>query len=375
MPPSFPRRAWTISRELARFAVSRGFWPGLLLRPKADASEPVLFYGQGRLPGLDNVVGGGMVKLVHMQRAFPHNALHCNLVYLVSSALPLDLPLLLAWKRHKGIPLVVNQNGVGYPAWCGPNCARVNRPLRAALRDAAYVFYQSQFCKAGADRFLGSRQGSWEVLHNPVDTHFFTPPETPRPPSPLTLLLGGSQYQRYRLETALRATAAIARSRDDVRLLVTGRICWDRDEAAATAAAHKLRSDLGLEDKVDFIGPYSQRQAPEILRRAHVLLHTQCNDACPGLVLEAMACGLAIVYDESGGVPELVGEEAGIGVPTRSSYERIVPPDPEQLAEAVLRVVQDLPRHGAAAHRRAVEQFDIVAWLDRHRQVFMELLG
>ena len=40
---------------------------------------------------------------------------------------------------------------------------------------AAHVLYQSEFCKATADRFVGEPKCSWEVLYNAVDTEAFKP--------------------------------------------------------------------------------------------------------------------------------------------------------------------------------------------------------
>ena len=55
-------------------------------------------------------------------------------------------------------------------------------------------------------------------------------------------------------------------------------------------------------------------------------------------MIEALACGRPVVYSNSGGVPELVGSEAGIGVGTEQTWDRDVPPDPVALAEAVAKV-------------------------------------
>jgi glycosyltransferase involved in cell wall biosynthesis len=92
-------------------------------------------------------------------------------------------------------------------------------------------------------------------------------------------------------------------------------------------------------------------------------------------VIEAMACGLPVVYPASGGTVELVGEEAGIGVPHPVSWERDEPPAPDALAEAVLRVLAERERYAAAARRRAVERFSLEPWLERHGELFAELLS
>ena len=63
-----------------------------------------------------------------------------------------------------------------------------------------------------------------------------------------------------------------------------------------------------------------------------------------------MACGLPVVYPASGGTVELVGDEAGIGVPHPESWERDEPPSPEALAEAVVPACS--PRARAMPRRR-----------------------
>jgi glycosyltransferase involved in cell wall biosynthesis len=324
-------------------------------------------YGHVRLPRQSELAVGGIVKLQSLSQEFPNSPLRFNILYLVSSRLPHEAVTLAKWARRKGARLVLNQNGVAYPAWHGPGWQRTNQPMRELLAMADHVFYQSAFCKLSADRFAGSAARTSEVLHNAVDTTRFTP-AAQRPSTP-TLLLGGSQDQRYRFESAINALSILNRRGLGLKLIVTGRCRWTPDEVACRAEAESMVGALGVQGDVTFTGPYTQLQAPEIFRSADLLLHTKYNDPCPAVVIEAMACGLPVVYSHSGGVPELVGD-AGVGIPADLSFERDLPPDPEQLAAAVERVLNDHRSFAARARSRAVEHLDIGRWLDRHRAVF-----
>ena len=344
------------ARRRARAAVR---WARLLTPHRARPGLRV-FYGWDDIPAPGEPAAGGTAKFQKLAGRFPNSSHDFNVLYLGSSGLPRDLRQLLGLARRRRIPVVVNQDGVGYPGWAGARTDAVNEPLRRALLAADHVLYQSEFCKRSADEFLGEARGAWEVLYNAVDTDRFAPPAE-RPTGGPVLLLGGDQTQNYRLELGLRIFAGLA---PDARLLVTGRIVGD---------PAPLLNELGVRDRVEFLGRYAQRDAPAIYGRAHVLLHTKVNDPCPNVVLEAMACGLPVVYPASGGTPELVGDVAGIGVPHPDGWERDEPPAPEAMADAVARVLADLDVFSVAARARAVERFAIGPWLDRHGELFASL--
>ena len=88
-----------------------------------------------------------------------------------------------------------------------------------------------------------------------------------------------------------------------------------------------------------------------------------------------MACGLPVVYAASGGTVELVGDEAGVGVPHPDRWDRDEPPEPEALADAVRLVLAGRERYAAAARERAVSRFALEPWLERHAQLFTELVS
>jgi glycosyltransferase involved in cell wall biosynthesis len=240
------------------------------------------------------------------------------------------------------------------------------------MQKADHVFYQSEFCKASADRFLGKGPGTWEILYNPVDTDYFRP--SPSDPGGLVLLSMGTTQIFYRFDCAVRTLAELCRRGVNVKLIVAGGLTWQADHGKLSNDVHSLINGLGVSDRVELLPPYCRAAAPAIFHRAHMLLHTQVNDSCPMVVLEAMACGLPVVYTCSGGVPELVGGEAGVGVPDPTDWDRLVPPDPVSLAEAVLKVAAGLKNYSQAARARTVERFDLQPWLRRHREVFERLL-
>lgn len=322
-----------------------------------------MFYGHDRVPAPGEAVAGGTAKFQRLATRFPNHPTDFSLLYLGSTWLPRDLRPLLRYARRRRIPLIVNQNGVGYPGWAGSGTEAFNRPLHRILRQADHVLYQSEFCKRAADECVCETAGSWEVLHNAVDVQHFIPSEHPQSGGPV-LLLGGDQYQAYRLELGLETLAAVLTSHPDAQLLVTGRLVVPIEATV---------DRLGLHGRVHVLGRYTQADAPALFRRAHLLLHTKVNDPCPSLVIEAMAAGLPVVYPRSGGVPELVDADSGIGVPHPDGFERDEPPSPEALAEAVDEVLADLPTFAAAARGRAVERFSLGPWLERHTELFERL--
>jgi len=347
-----------VNERAGRYARAARRWARLLLpRPRPTGTK--VFYGHDVVPSPGEAVAGGTGKFQRLAERFPNSPEDFSLLYLGSTWLPRDLRPLLWLARRRGAPIVVNQSGVAYPGWAGDETDEINRTFRRALLAADHVLYQSEFCKRSADQWLGEPQGTWEVLHNAVDVGHFTPGD--RPDGAPTLLLAGDQTQAYRLEVALRTLAHLP----EARLLVTGRLVSD---------PQPLMRELGLGERVVFAGRYSQRDAPALFRQAHLLLHTKVKDPCPTAVLEAMACGLPVVYAAGGGTVELVGAEAGIGVPHPDGWERDEPPDPSALADAVRTVLAGCDGYAAAARRRVVERFALEPWLERHAQLFTQLV-
>ena len=325
-----------------------------------------------RPPNRNGFASGGNVKLLYLAEVFPHSYPSANILYSVSSVGHMQTPEIVSQAKDKKLKVVVNQNGVAYPAWHGPGWEASNKWHNAHLEQADYIVYQSKFCQIGAEHFLTPPDVPHDVIYNPVDTSLFRPVQLLRKPKNLTLLLGGNQNERYRLELALLTFQVVLRENPNARLMVTGHL-W-KPEADAHIWTQRFLKENDLLDKVILTGAYSQKQAPDLFNQAHILLHTQYNDASPTLVLEAMASGLPVVYLDCGGVPELVAQ-AGLGVPVAHSWDNINLPDPEAIGTAVLEIMPRYAEFAKIARERTNELFSLKIFIEKHRQIFENVLG
>ena len=155
----------------------------------------------------------------------------------------------------------------------------------------------------------------------------------------------------------LQALAAMARK--DVLLLIVG----DGPQRAAIAA---LVTELGLEARVTFAG--NQEDVSPWMQAMDVFcLPSYANEGVPQALMQAMACGLAVVSTPVGSIEEIVDDGVtGVLVP---------PEDATQLRLAVEGLLGDRPRRdalGARAAARARERFAEDRMVERMVAVFRE---
>jgi len=130
--------------------------------------------------------------------------------------------------------------------------------------------------------------------------------------------------------------------------------------------------DSELEAEVTFVGTLSHR---ELLSRlasgtwsaavlGSVVTPAGEHEGIPVSLLEAMSVGVPAIATATGGIPDLLGEGAGLLVPER---------DPEALADAIERVLDDADlraRLVAAGSRRVRERFDVDLIAARLEELF-----
>lgn len=369
----FPGMFRAVIRLRDFFLIRIPGWLNILRIGKTNSGISV-FYLTTKFPNRPTTRGehahGGSVKLTYLAEAFPHAYPSANLAYIVTSVgHPLQREILERAKRQ-GLKFVINHDGVAFPAWAGDQYTDFNQISKNILDQADFIVYQSQFSKLSADLYLSPPNVPQEIIYNPVDIQHFSPRLDVEKPKELTLLLGGNQYEKYRLELALKTLQSLLAHVPNARLIVTGTL-WQPYRESEEWTARTLK-EMNLTNHVTFVGTYTQAEAPLLYSRAHLLIHTKYADPCPGLVPEALGCGLPVVYVGNGGVPELV-EEAGIGVPVEHSWETINLPAPEMMADAVMQVYNDLDRYSEAARQQA-QKFALEKFVARHKDIFTKVL-
>jgi len=311
----------------------------------------------GVLPPQDSleIIHGGKVKLLHLRERFGDSWKGFNIAYFVSSGLPFAPQLWIYLYKLFGIKVVWNQNGVAYPAWAHEKTNSINK-LMEPLHESDFVIYQTEFTKHSAEKFLGVFKGPSEIIVNPVDTKKFKPKDEPLEREPLIVVMSGHHFEsKERLETSIETMREL-RKQVEAKLLVIGNT-----------------QELPRENWIEVVNKFTQAEAPHLYQRAHILLHLKYLDPCPTIVLEALACGLPVVGQGNGGMPELVSGDAGILLPIAEDFERLHYPSPKDVADAIIEIKERCSEFSQNARKEALK-FGKDTWLDKHEKTFNELL-
>lgn len=168
-------------------------------------------------------------------------------------------------------------------------------------------------------------------------------------------------WPQKRLKDLLWMTDLLKVVRDDVHLLVIG-------DGPQRARLERFQRLIKIEDKVHFLG--HRADVPQLLPHFDMLLLASEYEGLPNAVMEAMAAGLPVLASDIAGNRDLVAPgETGYLIPVgdRASFARY--------ALKLLNDPQLRRQMGDAARDRVLSQFSVERMVERHAELYRELLG
>lgn len=235
-----------------------------------------------------------------------------------------------------------------------PNWRRVFRKIIAS---ADYVLATSEEIREVAlDIYKHPRS---EVMTNAVDTDRFSPSGESVIGRPRRIIVPRRLFPKNGVEYFVRAMPLICDALD-----VQARVVGDGPERDRLTA---LAAQLGVRERIEFMGSRSNQEMPALLREAEVAVIPSLMEATSIAALEAMSCGLPVAASAVGGLPEIVDERVGV------LFE---PADPSALATAVVELLQrrDLSDLGREGRRRVVARWSLKRMVERHIEIYSGLL-
>ena len=307
--------------------------------------------------------GNGPLRLIHNRWRLPRRLYRAWLAPVLRQR-TIARPVYMS-RQISGAPLALSlakANGAAYVARCGYMLSDfrsrrhgLDSPKhRAALAVERRVFNGAAVSMVTTEAMcrhvvgLGVPADRVVVVPNHVDTDLFRPADpaaTPGDDGPIRLRFVGrlvEQKNPLALIEALRGLPVVLEVAGD------GPLRTAMAEAAATAGVA-----IDLHGVIDF--PH----LPAFLTGGHIFVMASLYEGHPKALLEAMACGLAVVATDVDGVRQVVAHD-------RTGL--LCAPTPEGLRTAVTRLIADPAlRHrlGAAARTRILDTVPLSAAVDQ----------
>ena len=232
---------------------------------------------------------------------------------------------------------------------------------------ADYIIFQSEYSKFLCDKYLGKPRCDWSIIYNGVDIQRFNPYGESYKYESKRVIFSVSRFRRnLQLEPMLKAIDYIVKNVDDIKFVFAGNL---------TPNLKKVLNKYKNRPYIKYLGKIENDKLPFYERNANVFLFSTLNPPCPNAVIEALACGLPIAGYKTGAMPELVGEVAGVlAEHNKNDLWHFSSPDPKNLAEVTLKVLDDNVRYRKKARERAVKLFSLEKMVDEYLKAFKKVL-
>lgn len=355
--PAKPRLGTFVARSLEALA-ARGDWDVTVINP---IGVPPLAFGRYREDAASAV--NGEEHGVHVHRPtftlIPRFGGRFNPGAIVRAVLPLakrlhaeqpfdvvdaqffypDGPAVARIARQLDLPFSIKARGADIHHW--GHLPYANRMMRHAAENAAGLL---SVCDALANDMaeIGLPRDKITIHYTGLDRDRFRPLQSPNLRPRLSEELG--LPLRHDEKLLVTVGALIPRKGQDIviralpQLPVTRLLLVGKGEEEAGMRA--LAGDLGVAERVHFLGLLDHDLLPLVLSAADAMVLPSASEGLANAWVEALACGTPIVISDAGGAREVVTtRDAGL----------IVERTPQAITHGIEAVLADPPKRAATA--------------------------
>lgn len=245
-----------------------------------------------------------------------------------------------------------------HPRWTGAaNLAHLRTVARHAARRASAVLTLSEFSREEICDALGLAPERVFVAPLGVDPGFAPGPADEEMLAALGverpyLLTVATLQPRKNLEAALRAFELLREAGDPHSLVIAGARGWSDRRLLSRLRASRVA------DRIVLAGRVSDGELVALYRGADCLVHPSRYEGFGLPVLEAMACGTAVVCSDRASLPEVTGDAAVL----------VNPEEPEAIAAAIADLL-DSPDRRRILSERGARRANAFTWSRHAEQV------
>jgi 1,2-diacylglycerol 3-alpha-glucosyltransferase len=254
---------------------------------------------------------------------------------------------------------------VRFYSWYYNRCSFISAPCNALLDDMA----KHNFNKADKNGAL-----KCEAISNPVLLDSFVPLKNDEEGaqqkaalkkrfgfSPHTILFAGRLATEKNIDVIIRALPIIQKEIPDITFAITG-------HGNAESSLKKLVVQLGLQDKVIFMGYVDFKDFPLVYQASDIFVVTSTAETQCISLMQAFSCGLPAISVRAWGLPEYTNKRAGIV---------IEPDDHVFLAKNVISFFKNVPhmKEMGAAGVESVKKYSPDAVAKKWEQIYQRIIN
>lgn len=339
-------REYTRFRSIAR-RESRGgvevYRPRFVVGPGSSLYRfEAKAYFRGVAPVAERIHAEQPVDLVHAHFVYPDGVAGYELA------------------RRWNVPLVVTEHA----PWTGwLERPGVRGPALATAGYAARILAVSTYVRKTIAEYTRD-DSRVDVIPNGVDGTVYRPRDAGRDENRI-LYVGVINFNKG-IDVLLEAMPEVIRRRPAARVELVGGSFY-RDTRLQREALEARAAELGLGDRITFVGHLAPQEVAERMATSAVLVLPSRAESFGSVLIEALACGTPVVATRCGGPEDIVDASMGKLVPKE---------DAAALADAIVEVLDDPGRYPPSALRtEALRRYDWDVVVRRTLGVYQEVIS